>query len=283
MPQAARRTLAGAACATSAPAAPAPACPPPTMKAAPPRATPQVTALVALGVMVAWTAALGGGCAAYEFGALAALPPGTPRGALNPLLPFDRLLRAAGPALPLAVPALRAGLPPTPGLPAAATALALYAAVAAARIALYLSFQPGGVLAAALGPPPRADGAHAHWLSDHVLLGASMLAQLGAEAGLLVSALYHLHHPHHPPPPHHQRHGSTAMSAPWRMWAALALAAILAVLTAADMHITARFFHPPAESLRAWTVGAVLFQAPLASWAIWATGRPASARQQAVA
>ena len=194
-----------------------------------------------------------GGCLSYE--PYAPVNSGASRSSLNPLLPYDKILRRFGPLLPLLPPLLRAGAaePKAPGpllMPSAFAAVLVFAAVAAVRLALYLSLLPGG----AFGPsgPVSSGESHDHWMSDHVFLGGSMVGSLATEGAALVAHL-----------------AQRPLGGAPRLWAAAAAAWALWLLTAADMHYTARFFHPPPENLRAWACSMLLFQAPLATWAIW--------------
>lgn len=230
----------------------------------------QVVTICVLGAaMVAWTAAVWMGCLWYEVDAH--LMRGVPRSALNPLLPYDKLLRRVGPLLPLTVPLLRGEGDTGHAMPGVLHTLVIYTAFAALRIALYLAFQPDGAMANLLFTTSTAAGKHAHWLSDHILLGSSMLGMLAAEAAMLAAQLCSCRSSGAVAP-------SNGSSTAWRrLWAGAALTVVLWALTAIDMHFTARFFHPPQENVRAWAVGVFVFQAPLASWAIWQVSRRVSA------
>eukprot|EP00192_Tetraselmis_astigmatica_P018963 CAMPEP_0117656452 /NCGR_PEP_ID=MMETSP0804-20121206/4812_1 /TAXON_ID=1074897 /ORGANISM="Tetraselmis astigmatica, Strain CCMP880" /LENGTH=244 /DNA_ID=CAMNT_0005462855 /DNA_START=636 /DNA_END=1367 /DNA_ORIENTATION=- len=195
------------------------------------------------------------GCSSHEPDPLVAA--GLSRSSLNPLLQYDLLLRKAGPVLPLIPPVLRAavtasGKPPPRSflLPGLLHTSAVYVAAATIRVALYLAGLPGGVL----GKPQPLE-LHAHWMSDHILLGSSMTAALAAEAAILTAFLLQ-----------GMRLSGAAAA---RILLSLVVAVALFALTVVDMHYTAKFFHPVTENLRAWAVGLLIFQAPLATWVVW--------------
>lgn len=207
-------------------------------------------------LMVAFAASVVFGCAFHEPDPL--VSPGLSRSSLNPLLPYDWLLRRAGPLVPMILPLLRTTPEPvsktanSPSMPSTLYTVSVYGAMAIVRILIYMAFLPGGIL----GPPISEDSAdlHDHWMSDHILLGTSMTGQFAAEIVFLVAYFYR------------SRLRVTATAA--RLGIALIMAVVLWVFTTIDMHYTARFFHPVDENIRAWGLGLVLFQVPLATWSI---------------
>mmetsp|Transcript_14537 Transcript_14537/g.25367 ORF Transcript_14537/g.25367 Transcript_14537/m.25367 type:complete len:311 (+) Transcript_14537:128-1060(+) len=92
------------------------------------------------------------------------------------------------------------------------------------------------------------------YLSDHVLLGASVMACLQVEVACAVSDLVKLEY----------------LVAPiWRGMVAavgMMLSLMLLMFVALDMHFTARHFHMPSETAVSLAAGFLLFQAPILAW-----------------
>jgi hypothetical protein len=170
-----------------------------------------------------------------------------------PLVWFDRLLRSIGPLLPAPVLLLRwyGMLPPAgsgaDGGPGLAQLLVLYAAVAAARLGLYSLH----LLLAPLILAVRDEGSHAHLVSDHIFLGAALVAIFTAEAHLLAADV-------------RRRWSSRRRLDRAVLAAAGALLALLFGLVCVEMHVTARHFHAPPETFWAVATGLVFFQVPVA-------------------
>ncbi|KAL6747232.1 hypothetical protein V8C86DRAFT_1353144 [Haematococcus lacustris] len=129
-------------------------------------------------------------------------------------------------------------------------------------------------LAAYFSPPPtpppsrsRQGGVvgllpHVAYLSDHLFLGASVVACLQVELVCAVSDVIKLELGGGPGP----GRGGLPL---WRHMAAgsaavLSMAGLL--LVSLDMHFTARHFHQPRESVLALLLGGLAFQAPLLLW-----------------
>ncbi|KAF8067178.1 PNPLA1 [Scenedesmus sp. PABB004] len=228
------------------------------------------------------------------------------------LLWFDRgVLRPAGPLVPFAVLAARAavhwgeaalaaarGGAPAPRRHARGGGLgslllscaAAYAAIAAARLGIYLSHvmllrsrcargrlpprrlpaprSPGRAAPCRARPaPPRARAGRAleyHLVSDHIFLAATMLICLHAEVICLLSDLAAA-----------ARRRAAAPGAGGRGLHEAALVALLLaslflyLFTAADMYFTAKYFHFPLESFSTAVIVFVLFQLPMLTWITW--------------
>lgn len=89
------------------------------------------------------------------------------------------------------------------------------------------------------------------YLSDHILLGASVVALLHSEMICAVSDMIKL---------------AAVTDSDWRVMvaaSALMKSILLLVLVVLDMHWTARLFHYPAESAVAFAAGLLLFQVPI--------------------
>jgi hypothetical protein len=188
---------------------------------------------------------------AVGYGALlnSGLPP--QRGKL-PFIWFDNVLRGTGPLLPVPILLLRwyATLPPagadaTAG-PAMLELLVLYTGITVSRLGLYaLHMLVAPLLRAATEP-----GRHAHLLSDHIFLGASLVAIFTAEAHLIAADI---------------RRSWTRRQVLDRVVLASASAVLVLLygLMCVEMHITARHFHGAAESFIAVIAGLAVFQVPV--------------------
>lgn len=99
-----------------------------------------------------------------------------------------------------------------------------------------------------------------HWMSDHILLAASMAAMLSAEA--VIGAVDTLLASRASPPVAERRFPPAAAAVP------LGIAVLLYELTSWDMFFTAELFHEALESLVSMLLGLVLFQLPVAAW-VW--------------
>jgi hypothetical protein len=169
-----------------------------------------------------------------------------------PFIWFDNILRVSGPLLPVPVLLLRwyATLPP-PGAtgtlrPAMLELLVLYTGITVSRLGLYaLHLLVAPLLRAATEP-----GMPAHLLSDHIFLGASLVAIFSAEAHLIAADI---------------RRSWTGRQALDQavLAAAAAVLVLLYGLMCVEMHITARHFHGAAESFTAVVAGLAVFQAPV--------------------
>lgn len=196
-----------------------------------------------------------------------------------PFKMFDRVLRLVGPAVPLAVMLLRylAYLPlgrlPGPDTVAGNSSsgtffqlAAVYAALTVVRWGIY-------VLHVALAPTvlrswKRPGSLTTDLMSDHIFLGASLIAILTSEGHQLAAHARSWHrrrsatsqshtqtHNQSPPPGAaiHRRLVIVAMV----VWTLL----VASICT--DMYTTARHFHEPRESVAAAVAGVFVFQVPM--------------------
>ncbi|GFR44978.1 hypothetical protein Agub_g6288 [Astrephomene gubernaculifera] len=242
---------------------------------------PSRTALAALLAvpLALWGCAVGAGVAAAE-----PLKEGAARRDFeHPLIGFDRyVFRVWGPLLPLApylvrIAAAAAGnaaarlftptsssmrvvrgmrpaavQQPRPGVTLPLLSLAVYGAIIAVRVLLYLghlSFQRAVARVV---------------VSDHLFLGASVVACFQAELLMCLSDIY--------------KAELLRGSDPWvgarqlTVVAAMVTSMFVLVFVYGDMYCTARWYHEPAESLGALAVGAAVFQLPVVVW-MWLHGR----------
>lgn len=217
-------------------------------------------------------------------------------GPLLPLLPF--LLRCCATEFPrfrrimswqanAEASAPRRGLAPPAPAPLQGTlpwaCLLLYFLVGTVRILLYLTHlwsqrvaqdtsplgagragpvgaNPDDPAAMDLVPAQHIPG----WVSDHVVLGASVVACLQLELVCSVSDVVKL-----------QVVGAGLL----REFAAassLIGSMVLTVFVCVDMYFTCRFYHYPAESAAALLVGLLLFQVPLIAWLYRRSIKPSS-------
>eukprot|EP00887_Chlorella_sp_A99_P004968 scaffold4.g4968.t1 len=234
-------------------------------------------------ICASWFCLLAIGCASYEGEPVRVKPKDLP------LAWFDAIFRRTGSMLLLALWAARAAvsLAAPRCVDAAANRVwvpgALYAGQAALRAGVYLLHSAGEQacereaagrcrlqlkLRWYLFPPTRQYLAHAHpgkphhpphVMSDHILLAAVVAGGVACEAVLPL-----VHWPRLPT-------GCGGAAAPRaartlaRVHSAAAVA--LATLVSAESYYTARYFHPPGEIVYAAVLGAVLFQAPLVTYA----------------
>ncbi len=91
---------------------------------------------------------------------------------------------------------------------------------------------------------------HTHLVSDHIFLGAALIAIFSAEAHLLAADVRRSWAGRRPL-------DKTVLTA-----AGATLAALFA-LTCVEMHVTARHFHAPVESVAAIATGLACFQVPV--------------------
>ncbi len=87
-------------------------------------------------------------------------------------------------------------------------------------------------------------------MSDHIFLGAALVAIFSAEAHLLAADVRHRF-------PRRRRLDKAVLAV------AGGLLALLFGLMCVEMHITARHFHAPAESFWAVATGLAFFQVPV--------------------
>lgn len=208
----------------------------------------------------------------------------------HPMAAYDLVFKRAGSALPFIPWALRA-------LAAAAAAyeqgvrwpqalrtalrfapvrepLFMYAIVTVARVALWVAHSSEAFCQLTgegrLNPGVCQSKQRPHVLADHVLLAASVLSILMAEASLSVVL-------ETPPAPGRSQGGSVYIFAATptrprrslsRMMGMVAFltSLVLISLTSSDMHYTARFFHPPGEIVASLLAGFFMFQLPVAAW-----------------
>ena len=280
-------------------------------------------AICVLGVaLLAWLAAAAAGAAAGDGGACVVSSPASSslaaaascvRGGRLPLLWFDGMLRKVGPLLPLPLLLSRAAVARSPlagggspgggGRPAAhfVHVASVYAAAAAARLAVYLPHRagllerfvafPSAVVARAVGGraavAPQGLQARALALAARAAAAAPFTSLLpfsspwGSKAAAATT--------HHLMSDHlflgacvgavlcaegvlllsDARRHSSKSSDRTRVRLLLAGAALCALLYAAlclDMAFTAAYFHARHESAAAVAAGLVAFQAPLALW-----------------
>jgi len=171
------------------------------------------------------------------------------------LLPFGMLaLRMAACALPLSGDARRAGGGKAAaggggGAPARAATLAriaaaAYGALAALRIGVYLAHGAA-----------HGHGAVAHLISDHITLGACLVACLQLEALCALSDVLR----------HHERADERCSADGVREFALVAVLVAnlcLLLLVAADAFFTALIYHAVAESAATAALGLAAFQGP---------------------
>lgn len=103
-------------------------------------------------------------------------------------------------------------------------------------------------------------------MSDHIVLGASMVAILQVESIFLQQAYF-------TNPDMFQRVAKTGGKDKWSIWRSIglvssgALLVALFIATSGDMFFTAHYFHPQVQSGVALVVGFVMFQFPAVLWA----------------
>lgn len=192
-----------------------------------------------------------------------------------PMVWFDRMLRRYGALLPFLGFAIRwwGSALATPGgsvTPASqfAEAGVIYISLTVARIFVYILHVTG--LLHLLVRERAGVGAaekRSHLLSDHLVLGASLMAIFTTELGLGVADL--------------KRALGTPKPEVARLTCnltALVLTVLLTVGTSVDMFYTARYFHGAGEILWALVLGYFLFQGPLAMWLLSGPHQPQPSR-----
>ncbi|CAL8465031.1 g4566 [Coccomyxa elongata] len=184
-----------------------------------------------------------------------------------PLLWFDRLLRRHGPLLPLPVFAIRLAVDIAAVLSNGhnlqspqgnrlrhhlAEAAVVYVGVTAVRLFVY-GLHCAGVYRL-LSRAGAVSAVPIQLMSDHIFLGASVVAILSAELVLLRCTL---------------RQASCPVHVKTLARAGLLAAAALLVLTCGDMHFTARFFHERTETFLGAILGLLAFQIPITWWLLY--------------
>eukprot|EP00240_Pyramimonas_obovata_P012729 CAMPEP_0118944176 /NCGR_PEP_ID=MMETSP1169-20130426/39780_1 /TAXON_ID=36882 /ORGANISM="Pyramimonas obovata, Strain CCMP722" /LENGTH=249 /DNA_ID=CAMNT_0006889609 /DNA_START=165 /DNA_END=914 /DNA_ORIENTATION=- len=193
-----------------------------------------------------------------------------PRRVNHPLVPFDRLVRKAGPLIPFTAVLPRMLMPTTSRVASAGAAtFAIYLLITVVRIVLYL-----GVDMVA----PKS-------LADHILLGSSMYAILSSEIAVLLKQLADIRKVKVDDDEdtaagdgsgggEGNEQGAPAMCAMGPPTGALQLSrafvllltCTLAAATLGDMYFTARYFHTAHETGVTAAAGLCIFQIPLAVW-----------------
>lgn len=180
------------------------------------------------------------------------------------LTAFDTAFRRCGallPFLPVAVRAMALKAVPSPGPPQSSLlASSLKAAVVYGGIQLIRYFIFASHLAGTRSGYwcPADSTSHAcHTMSDHLLLGLAVQASLACEGAAAFMQLRWC-----------QRYTEfqsdfQAALVMGLFWTSFSLACVLTALIGGDMFVTARFFHPPYETVVAMLLGSVLFFAPL--------------------
>jgi len=146
--------------------------------------------------------------------------------------------------------------PPTPLCTLALPCSCAYVLVVVVRIALYMLHlaAQGAAKSVSSSSSTEAPEPSAAWVSDHVFLGASVVACLQVEVVCGISDVIKL-----------EVYGANIVR---ELLAGLAFMTSLFthVMVCADMYFTTRFYHVPMESFLGVLAGLLIFQLPLLVW-----------------
>lgn len=190
-----------------------------------------------------------------------------------PLQWYDKILRYVGPLLPLVVAGLRVltQMCPTQGpsngkasRPSLLELGLVYISITVVRIIFYLvhlGLESSGIL----DEMPSWVQNDGQLLSDHILLGASMICILQIEAALYWPKRGALCGPRASA----EGYSPLESEAPWKrpgLWVVSILGAVIFGLTIVDMFYTALYFHQRFQSTLSLALGTLAFQVPSAIW-----------------
>ncbi|GMH40561.1 hypothetical protein BSKO_08465 [Bryopsis sp. KO-2023] len=187
-----------------------------------------------------------------------------------PLKWYDNLVRRIGPLLPLLVVGVRLIALMCPiqrwsqstSKPSATEIGLVYIGITILRVLIYLLHLgvEGSSLMTKMPSWIQGDG---QLMSDHIVLGASMICILQIEAVFFWREYETRRRAGY------RRLPGESQPQPWRLIVvafAFVLACVLFGLTCADMYYTARHFHPRFQSSLALSIGFFVFQVPSAIW-----------------